>query len=148
MTRSVVRAALAPFLCAALLVAALTGGNAQEPPGPGGARFTGKQTMLESASSQNLRAARVRFEAGTRSFWHSHETGQLLFVQEGRALVQRRGEPVKELRLHESDYTGSNVVHWHGAAPDTHAVLTTVAFGGTTQWMEEVSETQYRGQKK
>jgi quercetin dioxygenase-like cupin family protein len=120
---------------------------AQQPAGGGAARFTGKNTMLESASSATLRAARGRFEAGARSYWHSHDAGQLIFVQEGRARVQRRGEAIRDLRAHDSDYTGPNVIHWHGAAPDEAAVMVTVAFGGTTRWMEEVTEEEYRGAK-
>jgi 4-carboxymuconolactone decarboxylase len=93
--------------------------------------------------------ARGRFEAGTRSYWHSHDNGQLLFVQEGRGRVQRRGEALKEIGLHESDYTGPRIVHWHGAAPDQHAVFTTVSFGGATQWLdEEVPEAQYLGKRR
>ena len=150
MTHYVTRPAVAGVLGIILLVVGLSSREsvAQQPAGAGGARFTGKQTMLESAQSTNLRVARGRFEAGTRSYWHSHDEGQLLFVQEGRARVQRRGEPLKELATHASDFTGPKVVHWHGASPAEAAVLTTVAFGGNTQWLEEVTDAQYRGTEK
>jgi len=150
MNRGTARIAIGVFLGTVLLLVSLKGSTsaAQQPPVPaaGGARFTGKQQMLEAASSETLRAARGRFEAGTRSYWHSHETGQLIFVQEGRARLQRKGEPIKDLKAHESDFTEANVLHWHGAAPDQAAVLTTVAFGGSTKWLdEEVTDAQYRG---
>ena len=80
--------------------------------------------------------------------WHSHDNGQLIFVQEGRGRVQRRGEPLKEIGQHESDYTGAGIVHWHGAAPDQHAVFATVAFGGATQWLDEVPEAEYLGRRR
>jgi 4-carboxymuconolactone decarboxylase len=144
------RTAIGACLGAVWAVVAISGAAQQAPapapaPGPGAARFTGKQTMLESGGSETLRVARGRFEAGTRSYWHSHDNGQLIFVQEGRGRVQRRGEALKEIGLHESDYTGPGIVHWHGAAPDQHAVLATVAFGGATQWLDEVPEAQYLG---
>jgi quercetin dioxygenase-like cupin family protein len=147
------RSAIAALLGAALGAVAISGAAQQAPvpapaPNPGAARFTGKQTMLESGGSETIRVARGRFEAGTRSYWHSHDNGQLIFVQEGRGRVQRRGEAVKEIGLHESDYTEPKVVHWHGAAPDQHAVFATVAFGGATQWLDEVPEDQYLGKRR
>jgi quercetin dioxygenase-like cupin family protein len=146
MTRAAVSGFLVGLLASAWLIDG--SGSAQQPAAGGAARFTGKNTMLESASSATLRAARGRFEAGARSYWHSHDAGQLIFVQEGRARFQRRGEATRDLRAHESDYTAPNVVHWHGAAPDEAAVMVTVAFGGATQWIGEVSEEQYRGTQR
>jgi quercetin dioxygenase-like cupin family protein len=125
MTRAAVSGFLVGLLASAWLIDG--SGSAQQPAAGGAARFTGKNTMLESASSATLRAARGRFEAGARSYWHSHDAGQLIFVQEGRARFQRRGEATRDLRAHESDYTAPNVVHWHGAAPDEAAVMVTVA---------------------
>jgi quercetin dioxygenase-like cupin family protein len=71
-------------------------------------RFTGRSDALDATG---LRATRRRFEAGARSAWHSHPSGQLLFVEEGRARVQRRGQPLREMGRGESDYTGANVQH-------------------------------------
>src|SRR5262245_37677662 len=53
---------------------------------------TGGSVPVES----NINAALRRFEPGNKTYWHSHEGGFILFVQEGRARVQRRGEPMKE----------------------------------------------------
>ena len=153
MTRGMARITIGAFLGAVLVAVTVSGAGQQSPapapaPSPGAARFTGKQTMVESGGSETLRVARGRFEAGTRSYWHSHDNGQLIFVQEGRGRVQRRGEAIKEIGLHESDYTGPTIVHWHGAAPDQHAVFATVAFGGATQWLDEVPEDQYLGTQR
>jgi 4-carboxymuconolactone decarboxylase len=150
MTRGMLRMTIGAMLGTAWVMAAISG-TAQQPaaaPNPGAARFTGTQTMLEAGGSETLRVARGRFEAGTRSYWHSHDNGQLIFVQEGRGRVQRRGEPLKDIAQHESDYTGPGVVHWHGAAPDQPAVLATVAFGGATQWLDEVADDQYLGKRR
>ena len=109
------------------------------------ARFTGKSTALDAAG---LRATRRRFEAGARAAWHSHEKGQLLFVEEGRMRVQQRGQPVKELATGESYYTGPNVLHWHGAASNQALVQAAMAFGGETKWMEMVTDEEYSGKKR
>ena len=61
---------------------------------------TGGSVPVES----NINAALRRFEPGNKTYWHSHDGGFILFVQEGRARVQRRGEPMKELGPGEIDY--------------------------------------------
>jgi quercetin dioxygenase-like cupin family protein len=102
--------------------------------------FTGKTTVMDG---KDLSVARRRFEAGARAAWHSHDKGQLLMVEEGRLRTQKRGQAVKELGAGESDYTGPNVVHWHGAAPGQAVVQINVGFGGETKWLEKVTDAEY-----
>src|ERR1051325_8848023 len=90
-------------------------------------RFTGKSVVMEG---KDLSAARRSFEPGARTFWHSHDNGQLLLVEKGKMRAQKRGQPMKEYGVGDSDYTGPNVVHWHGAAPDTELVQISIGFGG------------------
>ena len=92
---------------------------------------------------KDLTVARRSFEAGARSAWHSHDKGQLLMVEEGRMRTQKRGQTVKELGVGESDYTGPNMVHWHGAAKSQALVQINVGFGGETKWMEKVTDAEY-----
>ena len=106
------------------------------------ARFTGKTTVLEAAG---VGATRRRFEAGARTAWHSHPNGQLLFVQEGRLRMQKRGQTIKEMGPGESDFTGPNVEHWHGAAPATPLTHAAVGFGGETKWLDKVTDAEYAG---
>jgi quercetin dioxygenase-like cupin family protein len=117
-------------------------GRAQQPAPADDPRFTGKSETLEA---KDLGVSRRRFVAGARSAWHSHDRGQLLFVEEGRARLQKRGAPVKELGRGESDYTGPNVAHWHGATPHEPFVQVAVGFGGETRWMEKVTDEEYQG---
>jgi 4-carboxymuconolactone decarboxylase len=126
-------------------------GQAQQTPGgPGTAggddpRFTGRSETLDA---KDLGVGRRSFEAGARAAWHSHEKGQLLFVEKGRARVQRKGEPIRELRPGDSDYTPPNVVHWHGATPDQAYVQIQVSFGGDTRWLEKVTDDEYSGKRR
>ena len=116
--------------------------EAQQPPA-GGAddpRFTGKSVTMDG---KDLTVARRSFEAGARSAWHSHDKGQLLMVEQGRMRTQKRGQTVKELGVGESDYTGPNVVHWHGAAKNQALVQINVGFGGETKWLEKVTDADY-----
>jgi quercetin dioxygenase-like cupin family protein len=105
-------------------------------------RFTGKSVVMDG---KDLSAARRSFEPGARTYWHSHDNGQLLLVEDGRMRTQKKGGPIKELGKGESDYTGPNVVHWHGAAAAQALVQINVGFGGTTRWLEQVTDAEYNG---
>lgn len=110
---------------------------AQQPP-----QFTGTSTAMDG---KDLSAARRSFEPGARTFWHSHANGQLLMVEKGQMRLQRRGEAMKELGVGGADYTGPNVVHWHGATPAGPLVQINVGFGGETKWLEAVTDKEYSG---
>jgi quercetin dioxygenase-like cupin family protein len=130
------------WLVLALVVGVHWVGEAQQPPA-GGAddpRFTGKTVTMDG---KDLTVARRSFEAGARSAWHSHDKGQLLLVEQGRMRTQKRGQSVKEFGVGESDYTGPNVVHWHGAAKTQALVQINVGFGGETKWLEKVTDADY-----
>ena len=126
-------------LIVVLMVAGRWTGAAQDDP-----RFTGRSDNLDA---KDLGVSRRSFEAGARSAWHSHDKGQLLFVEQGRARTQKKGGPMKELATGDSDYTPPNVAHWHGATPDQRYVQIAVGFGGEIKWMEKVTDAEYQGRK-
>ena len=105
-------------------------------------RFTGISTSMDR---DDLSVSRRRFEPGARSAWHHHTHGQLLHVQEGRARTQKRGLPLREMGPGESDYTGPNIEHWHGAAPDEHFIQVAVGFGAGITWLDRVTDAEYDG---
>lgn len=118
--------------------------QAQAPAAPPQANpplFTGTSTVMDG---KDLSAARRRFEPGARTYWHSHDNGQLLLVESGRMWSQKRGEPRREFGPGQSDYAGPNVVHWHGATPQSELIQINVGFGGATKWLEAVPEAEYR----
>jgi quercetin dioxygenase-like cupin family protein len=94
-----------------------------------------------------LTIARRRFEPGARTFWHSHDRGQLLLVEQGRMRTQKRGSAMQELGVGASDYTAPKVAHWHGAVPDQALVQINAGFGGAAQWLEEVTAEEYAGKR-
>jgi quercetin dioxygenase-like cupin family protein len=120
--------------------------GAQQP--PGGAtppRFTGTSTAIDG---KDLTIARRRFESGARTYWHSHERGQLLMVEQGKLRMQKRGQQMRELSAGQSDYTAPDVVHWHGAGSDQPLVQINAGFGGAAKWFEEVTADDYAGKKR
>ena len=100
--------------------------------------------------SSDIRALRLRFEAGVRSNWHSHAGWQILAAEEGRGRTQARdGEIIEMVPGGRAVFAPAGLVHWHGASPDEHVVQLTVlggGDGGPTSWFGPVSEEEYRGQ--
>ena len=117
--------------------------RAQQTPG-NTPRFTGTTEVMDG---KDLSVARRRFAPGARTAWHSHDRGQLLLVEEGRMRAQKRGEPIKDYGVGESDYAGADVVHWHGAAPNQSLVQLNVGFGGGSKWFEDVTDAESQGKK-
>lgn len=121
-----------------------TRAQTQQPPGDD-PRFTGVSTGLEP---EGLTISRRRFEAGARSAWHFHDQGQLLFVEEGRARTQKRGQAMREMGPGESDYTQPKVQHWHGAAQNEHFIQVAVGFGSGITWLEKTTDEEYNGRAR
>jgi quercetin dioxygenase-like cupin family protein len=89
----------------------------------------------------------VRFEPGARSAWHIHPAGQHLVVTAGEGWTQEWGGPVTEIRKGDVVWCPPGVKHWHGASPMsglTHIALTGMVDGKNVEWMEKVSDEQYR----
>lgn len=105
--------------------------------------FTGRSDRLETQGTISRRS----FEAGARSYWHTHEKGQLVMVQEGRARVQTRGQATRELGPGETDFAPPGAEHWHGATPTSRLVQLAVNFGGSIKWGVEVTQAEYEGRK-
>jgi quercetin dioxygenase-like cupin family protein len=141
MKRFIVVAAFATVLA----MTATWTGRAQQAPGATPPRFTGTSTSMDG---KDLTIARRRFEPGARTYWHSHERGQLLMVEKGRMRVQKRGQAMQELAAGGTDYTAPDVVHWHGAAPGEALIQINAGFGGAAKWFEEVAADDYGGKKR
>jgi quercetin dioxygenase-like cupin family protein len=114
---------------------------AQQAPQQAPSRFMGGNPSSEDIG--DIRTQRLRFPAGSRSNWHTHTSGQLLMLAEGRGLTQVRGQPLYEMRPFEPWYTAAGVEHWHGAHPDEAALQLTI-YGGTVNWLEPVEDAVYR----
>jgi quercetin dioxygenase-like cupin family protein len=90
----------------------------------------------------------VTFEAGARTAWHTHPLGQTLIVIAGCGRVQRWGGAIEEIRPGDVVRFPSGEKHWHGAAPTTamtHIAIQEQLDGKAVNWMEKVSDEQYRG---
>lgn len=112
--------------------------------------FTGAARVdsnFQGTAPARISGARVMFEPGARTAWHSHPLGQTLIVTAGAGRVQRWGEPVDEIRQGDVVWIPPGQKHWHGAAPNTsmtHIAITEQMDGKTVDWMEKVTDEQFR----
>ena len=63
----------------------------------------------------------VRFEAGARTYMHSHSVAQILHVIEGRGTLATESERF-DVGPGDVVHVEPGELHWHGAAPDSHFV--------------------------
>ena len=82
--------------------------------------------------------ATVFFAPGARTYWHSHEYGQILQVLAGRGLICTAGEQPRPIAAGDTVWVPPGERHWHGAAPDSVMTHTAISLGATT-WAEEVT---------
>ncbi|SHM90289.1 cupin domain-containing protein [Mucilaginibacter sp. OK098] len=88
----------------------------------------------------------VVFEPGCRNNWHTHSTGQILLVTDGKGFYQERGQPARPLAKGDVVVIPVNVEHWHGAAHDssfTHIVITNNSPEGPVKWLGRVTDEEY-----
>jgi quercetin dioxygenase-like cupin family protein len=99
----------------------------------------------ESTSSTG---AVVTFEPGARSAWHTHPAGQYLIVTSGTGWVQEEGGQKRETKPGDVIWTPPGVKHWHGATATnvmSHIAITNMVGGKNVEWVEHVTDEQYRG---
>jgi len=90
----------------------------------------------------------VTFEPGARTAWHTHPLGQTLIVTAGAGLIQQWGGPIQEMKQGDVVWIPPGVKHWHGAPANesmTHIAIAENLDGNAVEWMEKVSDEQYRG---
>jgi quercetin dioxygenase-like cupin family protein len=125
--------------------------SGSQPSGKGQAEyFTGTvriDPLFQANDPARAVGASVTFEPGGRTAWHSHPLGQTLIMTAGCGLVQRWGGSVEEIRPGDVVWFPPGEKHWHGAMATTamtHIAIQEQLDGKTADWMEKVSDEQYR----
>ena len=101
---------------------------------------------LTSNGALNCPVSNVTFEPACRNNWHSHTGGQLLIAVGGRGYYQEKGKPARLLLPGDVVEIAPDVVHWHGAAPDSwfsHLAISTNPQTSKTTWLEPVNDEEY-----
>ena len=103
--------------------------------------------LFQAPDPAMVQGASVTFEPGGRTAWHTHPLGQTLIVTAGCGWVQREGGPIEEIRPGDVVWFPPGEKHWHGATPTTamtHIAIQEKLDGKVVDWMEQVSDEQYR----
>ena len=122
-----------------------------QPSGKGPAEyFTGTvriDPLFSAPDPARVAGASVTFEPGARTVWHTHPLGQILIVTSGLGWVQREGGPVEEVRPGDVVWFPPGEKHWHGATATTamtHIAIQERLAGKAVDWLEHVTDSQYR----
>src|SRR6476661_1581143 len=115
--------------------------------------FTGSvriDPLFQANNARRAAASTVTFEPGARTAWHTHPLGQTLIVLSGCGWVQREGSPVEEIHPGDVVWFEPSEKHWHGATATTgmsHLAIQENLNGKVVDWMEKVSDDQYKNGK-
>lgn len=110
--------------------------------------FIGQSYLAQLTSNKGLNCpiANVTFEPGCRNNWHSHTGGQILIAVGGKGYYQEKGKPAQVLMPGDVVEIAPDVVHWHGAAPDSwfsHLAIECNPQSNQNTWLEPVNDTEY-----
>jgi quercetin dioxygenase-like cupin family protein len=125
-------------------------GSTEAKPGPADT-FIGRvqvRLLTNPTAPGQASTALVRFEPGARSHWHTHPAGQTLYVTQGCGWTQVEGGPVTRICKGDAVYVKPGVRHWHGATATTamtHLAISESRGGKNVNWMEPVTDAQFRG---
>lgn len=117
-------------------------------PGPAG-WFRGTvaiDPIVDAPEPARVAVARVTFEPGARTAWHTHPLGQTLIVTAGKGWAQIWSGQVQEIRTGDVVWIPPNEKHWHGASAATamtHIAIQERLNGSAVDWMEQVTDEQY-----
>jgi len=116
--------------------------------------FTGTVWLqMMGARDTTLHASfgNVTFAPKAFTNWHSHPGGQLLFITSGKGYYQAKGEPARPLSTGDVVEIPRNVIHWHGAAPDSefaHIAISLNQDEGGAVWTGPVTNEEYNSIKE
>jgi quercetin dioxygenase-like cupin family protein len=106
-----------------------------------------RRPAVPGALPARVSGGHVTFEPGARTAWHTHPLGQTLIVTSGLGWVQAEGGSIEEIRPGDVVWFPPGLKHWHGATPTTamtHIAITEFQNGKNVDWLEKVSDEQYR----
>ena len=112
--------------------------------------FTGTvriDPLFQAKDPARAAGASITFEPGASTAWHTHPLGQTLIVTAGMGWVQRAGRPIEEIRPGDIVWFPPGLKHRHGATATTamtHIAIQEALNGKMVDWMEKVSDEQYR----
>ena len=111
--------------------------------------FTGNAwntPLVANDTVYNMVVGNVYFEPRARSNWHIHPAGQILIITDGEGYHQIKGQPRQTIRKGDVVKCPPNVLHWHGASPETgmqQLYLLPKTEKGIVAWLQPVTDEEY-----
>ena len=84
----------------------------------------------------------VFFTPGSRTYWHSHDGGQVLHVLAGQGRVCLRGEVPETIGAGDVVFFQPGEEHWHGADQSEYLLHMAISLGGHA-WLDPVTDAEY-----
>jgi quercetin dioxygenase-like cupin family protein len=103
---------------------------------------TGDVLIDNVLRAEGITVNSAMFRPGSRTFWHSHDDGQLFMVSSGKGMVATRDGQAQVIRAGDVVYSPPGEEHWHGAAPECFVTYTSVSLGATN-FAEDVKPDDY-----
>jgi len=101
--------------------------------------------MATPADPDGLNVLGVQFAPGSRTDWHSHPGGQVLYVVSGSGVVANKAGERVSLAAGDSVDTPPDELHWHGATEDSPMLHLSITHGGATVWSDrKVTAEEYQ----
>ena len=106
--------------------------------------------LVANDTVYNTLVGNVYFEPGARSNWHTHPSGQILIITDGVGYHQIKGQARQTIRKGDVMKCPPNVMHWHGASPDTgmqQMYILPKTEKGIVTWLQKVTDEEYNNTK-
>jgi len=117
------------------------------------ANFTGEthvQMLTVDGENFDAMSYNVTFAPGSRTDWHSHPGGQILYCTYGEGCYQEKGKPIQHLKVGDVVEIEPDIIHWHGAAPTSefvHLGISTQLSKGAVDWLGAVADEEYNNSR-
>lgn len=120
----------------------------QQPQPPAAASRTVRTGNTATLQTNDVQLVRIKWDPGSRTYWHSHDSASVIIVEEGRGRSQERGKKIVEAGPGQPVYMAAKTEHWHGASPTVGATTLAVYPGGVALNLgNEVTNDEYLGRR-
>ena len=102
--------------------------------------------LVPEDSIYTTKSGSVTFEAGSRTNWHYHPSGQILMITEGTGYHQIEGQVKEIIAKGDVVKVPKNVKHWRGGSKEeamTHIFVIPNTEMGASVWFEPVSDEEF-----
>ncbi|PQE32684.1 cupin domain-containing protein [Rutstroemia sp. NJR-2017a WRK4] len=105
--------------------------------------FTGEVYLELLHSDPSAAIANVTFTPCARTYWHTHEGGQLIRVISGSGFLCDKGQEARRIKAGDTIWAPAGTTHWHGA--DEGSIMMHSVIGiGETKWHDAVTDEDYK----